>query len=163
MIRKVPSAQFDFILSVVNDAAQAYKGVIPVDCWKEPYMTLEELRGEIEDGVVFYGWFESSGLVGVMGIQPLEDVTLIRHAYVLTSYQRRGIGEKLFRHLLGLAGTGEVLVGTWKAAWWAVRFYEKQGFCLVEDEQEKLRKYWNISKRQAETSVVLELERKTEP
>jgi GNAT superfamily N-acetyltransferase len=145
----------------VNDAAEAYKGVIPEDRWKEPYMSIEELRGEIESGVEFYGLMEKDVLVAVMGIQLVNDVTLIRHAYVLTNYQRRGIGEKLLKHLLSLAGTAEVLVGTWEAAFWAVRFYQKNGFRLVthKEKDEFLRRYWNIPERQIETSVVLKLEK----
>jgi GNAT superfamily N-acetyltransferase len=147
------------MLNVVNDAAQAYKGVIPEDRWKEPYMSAEELRKEIESGVEFYGWKEDNVLVAVMGSQRVNDVTLIRHAYVLTDNQRRGIGEKLLKHLLGLARTSEVLIGTWEAAYWAVRFYEKHGFRLVSKEEKGrlLRKYWNIPERQIETSVVLKL------
>jgi GNAT superfamily N-acetyltransferase len=152
-------SEFNTILHVVNDAAEAYRGVIPEDRWKEPYMSAEELRGEIESGVEFYGWVEGNVLVAVMGIQLVNDVTLIRHAYVLISHQRRGIGEKLLKHLLSLARTGEVLVGTWEAAQWAIRFYEKHGFKLVSKEEKDrlLRKYWNIPERQTETSVVLKL------
>jgi GNAT superfamily N-acetyltransferase len=162
MISKLPPAEFNSILHVVNDAAEAYRGVIPEDRWKEPYMSAEELRGEIESGVEFYGWVEDDVLAAVMGIQRVNDVTLIRHAYVLTRRQRRGIGEKLLRYLLSLARTTEVLVGTWEAARWAVRFYEKRGFRLVSKEEKErlLRKYWNIPERQVETSVVLKLKRK---
>jgi GNAT superfamily N-acetyltransferase len=147
------------MLNVVNDAAQAYKGVIPEDRWKEPYMPTEELRKEIESEVEFYGWKEDNVLMAVMGIQLVNDITLIRHSYVLTDHQRRGIGENLLKHLLGLARTSEVLVGTWEAAYWAVRFYEKHGFRLVSKEEKDwlLRKYWNIPERQIETSVVLKL------
>jgi len=123
-------------------------------------MSAEELRGEIESGVEFYGWVEDDVVVAVMGIQRVNDVTLIRHAYVLTRRQRRGIGEKLLNHLLSLARTSEVLVGTWEAAHWATRFYEKHGFKLASKEEKDrlLRKYWNIPERQVETSVVLKLE-----
>jgi GNAT superfamily N-acetyltransferase len=159
MICKLPPSTFDDILNVVNDAAQAYKGIIPQDRWKEPYMPAEELQQELASGVEFYGWKEGDALVAVMGIQLVNDVTLIRHAYVLTAYQRRGIGEKLLKHLMSLAWTSTVLVGTWEAATWAVRFYEKHGFVLVPSgEKDKLlRKYWNIPERQIETSVVLKL------
>jgi GNAT superfamily N-acetyltransferase len=161
MIGKVPPAQFQTMYHIINDAAQAYKGVIPADCWKEPYMSAQELQAEIDGGVEFYGYTEKGALVGVMGIQPVRDITLIRHAYVLTSHQRRGIGEKLLSHLLSLASTGEVLVGTWRAAWWAVRFYEKHGFQLTSDPEKDrlLHKYWQISERQVETSVVLRMKR----
>jgi len=160
MIRKLLPHDFDDILTIVNDAAQAYMGVIPTDCWKEPYMPTEELREEISDGVEFYGWTENGVLVGVMGIQQVRDVTLIRHAYVLTSRQRAGIGEKLLNHLLSLARTSVILVGTWETAWWAVRFYEKHGFKLVSKEEKNrlLREYWKISERQVETSIVLKLQ-----
>jgi GNAT superfamily N-acetyltransferase len=161
MISTLQPTEFKSILHIINDAAEAYRGIIPEDRWKEPYMSAEELREEIESGVEFYGWIEDNVLVAVMGIQPVNDVTLIRHAYVLTNRQRRGIGEKLLRHLLSLARTSEVLVGTWEAAYWATRFYEKHGFRLVTREEKDmlLRKYWNIPERQIETSVVLELKK----
>jgi GNAT superfamily N-acetyltransferase len=159
MKRKLQPVEFNSVLYVVNDAAEAYKGVIPEDRWKEPYMSAEELRGEIESGVEFYGWMEGDVLVAVMGIQRVNGVTLIRHAYVLKSFQRRGIGEKLLKHMLSLARTTDVLVGTWEAADWAIRFYEKHGFKFVSKEEKcrLLRKYWNIPERQVETSVVLKL------
>ena len=161
MIRKLSSSDFDSILKVVNDAAQAYKGVIPDDLWREPYMSSEELKREINAGIVFYGWFEDDVLLGVMGIQSVKDVTLIRHAYVLTKYQKRGIGGKLLKNLIDLAKTSEILVGTWASATWAIRFYEKYGFKLVSSEEKDklLRTYWNIPERQIETSVVLRLRR----
>lgn len=158
MIGRVSPSEFGAVLDVINDAAQAYKGVIPQDMWKEPYMTADELTEEVERGVEFYGWYENSVLLAVMGIQPVKDVTLIRHAYVLTSHQRRGLGAELLGYLLGLAKTRQILVGTWEAAWWAVRFYEKNGFRLIPKESH-LRQYWTIPDRQAETSVILRLER----
>jgi GNAT superfamily N-acetyltransferase len=160
MICKLLPQDFDSILRVVNDAAQAYKNVIPQDRWKEPYMSAPELRKEIEDGVEFYGWKENNVLLGVMGTQLVKDVTLIRHAYVLTNHQRRGIGKKLLKHLLSIARTRDILVGTWEAADWAIRFYEKHGFRLLSREEKNrlLRKYWDIPKRQVETSVVLKLQ-----
>lgn len=150
----------DSILKVVNDAAQAYKDVIPSDRWKDPYMSSEELEKEIEAGVEFYGWKENYTLLGVMGIQHVKDTTLIRHSYVLAKHQRRGIGEKLLNQLKNLAKTSEILVGTWQDATWAIRFYEKHGFRLVsrKEKDRLLRKYWNIPDRQIETSVVLRLE-----
>jgi GNAT superfamily N-acetyltransferase len=162
MIRKLQTNDFELILHVVNDAAEAYKGVIPEDRWTEPYMPAEELGEEIKSGVEFYGWVEDDVLVAVMGIQLVNDVTLIRHAYVLTSRQRSGIGTKLLKHLRDMARTSTVLVGTWAAAYWAIRFYEKYGFRLVSKEEKDrlLRKYWKIPERQVETSVVLKLERK---
>ena len=159
MIRKLSAADFDSILYVINEAAQAYRGVIPEDRWKDPYMPAEELRKEIESGVEFYGWIQCDTLVAVMGFQPVKETTLIRHSYVLTKYQRRGIGEKLLKHLISLAQTPEILVGTWKANTWAICFYKKHGFKLVsrENKDRLLRKYWNIPERQIETSVVLKL------
>ena len=161
MIGKLSDFEFNAILNVINDAAVAYKGVIPADRWKEPYMPAQELQEEIESGVQFYGLKENNALVAVMAIQPAKDVTLIRHAYVLTSHQRKGYGEKLLKYLMTLASTSKVLVGTWKAAYWAVNFYAKHGFKIVsEEEKDKLlRTYWNIPERQVETSVVLKLER----
>jgi GNAT superfamily N-acetyltransferase len=161
MICRLSSSNLESILNVVNDAAQAYKSVIPIDRWKELYMLIEELKTEIESGVEFYGLMEDNVLVAVMGIQLVNDVTLIRHAYVLTNHQRMGIGENLLNHLVRLARTCEVLVGTWEAAHWAIRFYQKHGFKLVSKEEKDrlLRKYWNIPERQIETSVVLKLEK----
>jgi GNAT superfamily N-acetyltransferase len=161
MICKLFLSDSDSISKVVNDAAQAYKDVIPSDRWKDPYMSSEELKREIEVGVEFYGWKENDTLLGVMGIQPIKDTTLIRHSYVLTKHQRKGIGEKLLNHLKNLAKTSEILVGTWQDATWAVRFYEKHGFKLVSSEEKDrlLRKYWNIPDRQIETSVVLNLKK----
>ncbi len=157
MIRRLLPAEFEAILRIINDAAQAYKGVIPDDRWKDPYMSAEELKEEIEAGVRFFGWVEDDHLLGVAGIQPLKETTLIRHTYVLTKWQRRGIGSKLLEHLIGLAETPEILVGTWADATWAIQFYEKHGFKLVSPREKDrlLRTYWNISDRQVETSVVL--------
>ncbi len=161
MIRKLSPSDFNSLLKVINDAAQAYKGVIPDDLWKEPYMSSEELKREIDSGVDFYGWFENEVLLGVMGIQFIGDVTLIRHAYTHPEHQRRGIGGKLLKHLVGLARTSEILVGTWANATLAIRFYEKHGFKLVSHEEKDrlLRTYWNIPERQIEASVVLKLTR----
>jgi len=161
MICKLTTADFEAILKVVNNAAAAYKGKILNDRWKEPYMPARELKEEIRSGVQFYGWKENNVLVAVMGIQLVNQVTLIRHAYMLTSQQRKGYGEKLLIYLLGLAETSEVYVGTWEVAAWAVSFYEKHGFKLVSTEEKNklLTKYWNIPERQVDTSVVLELKR----
>ena len=159
MIRTLVPSDFDAILKVINDAAQAYKGVIPDDRWNEPYMSAGELKEEIEAGVLFYGLVEGGHLLGVAGIQTLKDTTLIRHAYVQPGCQRKGIGTKLLEYLLGLAETPEVLVGTWADAIWAIRFYEKHGFKLVSSREKDrlLRTYWNIPQRQVETSVVLRI------
>jgi GNAT superfamily N-acetyltransferase len=162
MIVKLSNNQFQTILSIVNDVAVVYKGVIPDDMWKDPYMPANELQEEIDNGVQFYGLLKKRSIVAVMGIQPVEKITLIRHAYVLASYQRKGYGEKLLKHLMTLAQTCTVLVGTWKEAYWAINFYAKNGFKIVsEEEKDKLLNlYWNIPKRQVETSVVLKTERK---
>jgi len=157
MIRMLSPSDFDAILKVINDAAQAYKAVISSNLWKEPYMPAEELGKEIGTGVRFFGWVEDNQLLGVMGIQPLKNTTLIRHAYVLTKWQRRGIGASLLEYLRSLAKTPEILVGTWADAAWATRFYEKHSFKLVSPQEKDrlLRTYWNIPDRQIETSVVL--------
>jgi GNAT superfamily N-acetyltransferase len=157
MIRRLLSSDFDAILEVINDAAEAYKGVIPDDRWKEPYMSAEELKKEIEARVRFFGWTKGERLLGVAGIQALKDTTLIRHAYVLLAFQRKGLGTRLLKYLMSLAGTDEVLVGTWADATWAIRFYEKHGFKLVSPRKKDrlLRAYWDIPDRQVETSVVL--------
>jgi GNAT superfamily N-acetyltransferase len=156
MIRKCKPSDIDNLFAIINDAAIAYKGVIPDDRWHEPYMSAEEIRHEIKDGVVFWGVEQDGGLAGVMGIQDKGEVSLIRHAYVLSRFQRQGIGEKLLHFLEGLTEK-PILVGTWKAASWAVSFYQKSGYHLVSDEEKDrlLRKYWSIPQRQIETSVVL--------
>jgi len=145
------------MLEVINNAAQVYKGVIPDDRWKEPYMSAKELREEIDSGVDFFGLQKEGRIIGVLGIQELKEVTLIRHTYVLTEHQRGGVGSKLLQYLIDLAKASEILVGTWKAASWAIEFYEKHGFMLVSSHEKDglLRKYWNIPERQIETSLVL--------
>lgn len=156
MIRRCDDRDFEPIWAIINDGAQAYKGIIPADCWTEPYMPVEKLRHEIDAGVVFWGYEEAGALTGVMGLQQVQDVILIRHAYVRTGSQKRGIGGRLLSHLQGLA-SGPVLVGTWADAVWAIRFYERYGFQLVGrlEIERLLRKYWTVPKRQIETSVVL--------
>jgi GNAT superfamily N-acetyltransferase len=162
MIRKLSSTEFDSILYVINNAAEAYRDVIPEDRWKEPYMSAQELSEEVESGVQFYGWMEEKALVAVMGMQQVRDITLIRHAYVLPDQQRKKIGQNLLKFLLQLSKKSQILVGTWKAAWWAIRFYEKNGFVLTSRREKNrlLREYWAIPKRQVETSVVLSFNRK---
>ena len=162
MIRKLTSADLQNILNVVNEAAVAYKGKIPADRWKEPYMPREELEKEIQSGVQFYGYTDNNTLIAVMGIQPVGDATLIRHAYTLTDHQRKGLGEQLLSFLLKLAITRRILVGTWESAPWAIKFYQKHRFELLsrEETNKLLKKYWNIPERQVETSVVLELKGK---
>lgn len=156
MIRRCNDSDFDAIHTIINDAARAYEGVIPVDRWREPYMSKEELWQEIHEGVVFWGYEEDDQLIGVMGIQDAKDVSLIRHAYVRTTNRNQGIGGRLLFHLCSQT-TRPLLVGTWSDARWAVRFYEKRGFRLVNKETKDrlLREYWSIPKRQIETSVVL--------
>ncbi len=161
MIRKLGENDFQAIYAIVNDAAVAYKDKIPADRWKEPYMPKEELREEISSGVQFYGYIQNGKVVAVMGIQPVGRVTLIRHAYTLTGCQRQGLGEKLLKHLMDLAETDLILVGTWIAASWAIGFYQKNGFKLLsrEETNKQLKTYWNIPERQIETSVVLQKKR----
>jgi N-acetylglutamate synthase-like GNAT family acetyltransferase len=156
MIRRCTDEDVPAIDEIINDAATAYKGVIPTGCWHEPYMKRSGLLDEIAKGVEFCGWDEDGTLVGVMGLQKVRDVTLIRHAYIRSSHQRRGIGGALLTHLAEKAVT-PLLVGTWASAYWAIRFYEGHGFRLLSaDEKDRLlTTYWNISDRQRETSVVL--------
>ena len=155
-IRLCSEADRDAILTIVNAAAEAYRGVIPADRWREPYMPGEELDGELADGVEFWGYEADGELVGVMGVQDVGNLDLIRHAYVSPGLQGRGIGGALLKHLTG-STTRRMLVGTWAAAEWAIRFYRNHGFVLVPPDRtaELLRRYWNIPERQIETSVVL--------
>jgi N-acetylglutamate synthase-like GNAT family acetyltransferase len=155
-IRPCEERDIEIIYEIINDAAQAYRGIIPADRWKEPYMPMDELRHEIEEGVIFWGYEEDGKLLGVMGMQDIEDVTLMRHAYVRTARRRQGIGGRLLSELLKKTRR-PILIGTWAAAVWAVRFYEAHGFCLVSPEEKDrlLKRYWSIPERQIETSVVL--------
>ena len=156
MIRRCEDNESEVIWQIINDGAQAYKGVIPADQWAEPYMSRDEMQHEIEDGVAFWGLEDGGELVGVMGIQKVRDVTLIRHAYVRSEWQKRGIGARLLAQLRGLT-EDPILIGTWADAVWAIRFYEKHGFRMigVAEKDRLLKKYWKISERQRETSVVL--------
>ena len=156
MIRRCIEPDINAIFEIINHAARAYKRVIPDDRWHQPYMSAEEIRHEIQDGVVFWGFEQEGRLAGVMGIQEKDDVTLIRHAYVRPQLQRQGIGEKLLVYLEGLTEKA-ILIGTWMDASWAISFYRKHGYYLVSEEEKSqlLRKYWSIPKRQIETSVVL--------
>jgi N-acetylglutamate synthase-like GNAT family acetyltransferase len=156
MIRLCRDNEFEAIYAIVNEAAEAYKGIIPPDRWQEPYMSRDELQEEIRAGVTFWGYEEAGELLGVMGIQPVRDVTLIRHAYVRPAKQRQGIGAKLLA-VLSQQTTRPLLVGTWADAAWAIRFYQQHGFRLVswEEKEHLLREYWSIPARQVETSVVL--------
>lgn len=156
MIRLCDDRDVALILAIINDGAEAYRGVIPADRWTEPYMSRQKLQHEIDGGVVFWGHEDADSLLGVMGLQQLEDVTLIRHAYVRTHNQGRGIGAQLLAHLLQLANR-PVLIGTWADAVWAILFYQRHGFQVVsaEEKDRLLKLYWSIPERQVETSVVL--------
>ena len=156
MIRKCEQRDFSAIYAIINEAAQAYKGVIPEDRWHEPYMPVEELEHEIDDGVEFWGYDEEGDLVGVMGLQDRDDLYLIRHAYVRTARQGRGIGTKLLRHLEQWTDK-PILIGTWTDATWAIQFYQKSGYRLLSrpETERLLKKYWRIPERQVVTSVVL--------
>ena len=156
MIRKCLQSDFDEILEIINDGAQAYKGAIPADRWHEPYMSRAELEKQLSEEVVFWGYVSGNALGGVMGIQHIKDVTLIRHAYVRSAFQRRGIGSKLLEALRQKSGQ-PFLIGTWAAANWAIQFYQKHGFKLAPAHEipTLLNKYWSIPERQVETSVVL--------
>jgi GNAT superfamily N-acetyltransferase len=154
VIRECGPQDIEQMVVIINEAARAYKGIIPPDRYHEPYMPMDELREEMQH-MIFFGWEENQRLVAVMGFQPLEGVTLIRHAYVLPDYQRQGLGSKLLEHLKTLTTTRRLLVGTWSDATWAIEFYEKHGFRLAANKDELLRAYWDIPERQIETSIVL--------
>jgi len=156
MIRRSTDADIAAMFAIVNDAARAYRGAIPADRWHEPYMPREELESEIAAGVEFWVLEEDGRMLGIMGIQDRGDVTLVRHAYVTTAIQRKGVGTKLLRHVIGLTDK-PVLIGTWAAATWAIDFYRRNGFTVVtpEEKERLLRTYWSIPERQIETSVVL--------
>jgi N-acetylglutamate synthase-like GNAT family acetyltransferase len=156
MIRKCADSDLPEIYAIINEAAQAYKGIIPDDRWHEPYMPMNELEAEIRDGVEFWGLEENGKLMGVMGIQDKGAVALIRHAYVRVAHQKRGVGTRLIRRLECLANK-PVLIGTWAAATWAIRFYERNGYRLLsrQDTDRFLRQYWHIPEGQIVTSVVL--------
>jgi len=145
------------IFAIINDSAKAYRSVIPTDRYHEPYMPLTELRKEMDEMTFFA--YEENGMLGVIGYQPVKDVTLVRHLYVLPEYQRSGIGKKLLEYAIHMAKTRRILVGTWRAAAWAIKFYEKNGFELLPNKNELRRNYWNIPERQIELSVVLGLEK----
>ena len=158
MISEYKKTDTSKILNIVNDASIKYKGVIPDDCWKEPYMSEQELIDEFSDGVRIYGYNHNNELIGVIGIQEVKDVVLIRHAYTLSSFQGKGAGSALLKYLLKKNLNSRLLVGTWKDATWAIRFYEKFGFILHTKEEKTLllKKYWKIPSKQIENSVVLE-------
>lgn len=156
MIRRCALADVPAIEAIINEAAEAYRGVIPADCFHDPYMPRAELDHEIAAGVEFWAWDESGDLLGVMGIQRVRDVTLIRHAYVRTAQQGKGIGGRLLRFFMERTD-GPLLIGTWADAEWAIRFYQRHGFRLlsIAEKDELLPRYWTIPDRQRETSVVL--------
>ncbi len=154
MIRACQPGDTKRIYFIIDEAAQAYEGVIPADCYHQPYMAMAELKREM-NRMTFFGWEANRELVGVTGFEPIKDVTLIRHAYVLPQWQRQGIGSKLLNHLKGLVTTSRLLVGTWADAHWAIDFYQKRGFSLQPNKNELLKTYWDIPQRQIETSVVL--------
>jgi GNAT superfamily N-acetyltransferase len=157
VIRRCTEIDLTTIETVINAAAQVYRGVIPADCWHEPYMNSSQLQAEVAAGVNFWGWDELDTLTGVMGVQRVREATLIRHAYVLPAHQGRGLGGALLKMLTGQASR-PLLVGTWAAAEWAIRFYQRHGFRLVSpaEKDRLLNSYWSIPVRQRETSVVLE-------
>ena len=158
MISEYKKNDISKILNIINDASLRYKGVIPDDCWHQPYMSELELIGDFSDGVRMYGYHHNNTLIGVIGIQKVKDVTLIRHAYTLTSYQGIGMGSALLEYLLKKNQNSRLLLGTWKKAKWAIRFYEKFGFILHTKDQSTLllKKYWKIPSNQIKNSVVLE-------
>jgi GNAT superfamily N-acetyltransferase len=158
MITEYTKKELSNILNVINDAALKYKGVIPDDCWHEPYMLKQELINEFDSGVRMFGCDKNNMLVGVMGIQELEGVTLIRHAYTLSKYQRTGIGKSLLQHLFTMNTSTIWLLGTWQDATWAIRFWKKHGFVLHGRKQtdQLLNRYWQVPIKQMEYSVVLE-------
>jgi GNAT superfamily N-acetyltransferase len=155
-IRPIRDDEHDAVLAIINDAAQRYRGVIPADRWHDPYFSAEYLASEIASGVRFWGHEADDVLLGVMGVQDVDDVTLIRHAYVSPRAQRAGVGGRLLRSLLAKTDR-PVLIGTWAAADWAIAFYEKQGFRVTSRDETRrlLKRYWDIPERQVETSVVL--------
>jgi GNAT superfamily N-acetyltransferase len=160
MITPVTTDSFQELHDIINDGAQVYQGVIPGDCWHDPYMSQAELQAELAAGVEFWGWQEAGRFLGVMGRQDRGEVFLIRHAYVRRTCQQQGIGSRLLEFLRS-GMDRPILVGTWAAAWWAIRFYEKHGFTLVSpaEKDRLLTTYWQITPRQVETSVVLGDER----
>ena len=158
MIREYKKTDTSKILYIINDASLKYKGIIPDDCWHEPYMSEQELIDEFSEGVHMFGYHQNNKLIGVIGAQKVKDVILIRHAYTLTSHQGVGVGSALLEYLLKKNNNSHFLVGTWRNATWAIRFYEKFGFIIHAKEQSALllKKYWKISSKQIENSVVLE-------
>ena len=158
MIKEYKKKDINKILNIINDASLKYKGVIPNNCWHEPYMSEDELIDEISDGVHMFGYHDNNKLISVIGIQEIKDATLIRHAYTLTSHQGKGIGSSLLEYLLKKNQKSRLLVGTWRKAEWAIQFYKKFGFIIHSKDQSTilLKKYWKIPAKQIDNSVVLE-------
>ena len=158
MIKKYTKNDTSKILHIINDASLRYKGIIPNNCWHEPYMSKQELIDELSDGVRMFGYHHNNKLIGVIGIQKVKDVILIRHAYTLTFHQGKGTGSALLKYLLKKNHNSRLLVGTWRSATWAIQFYKKFGFILKTKDQSALllKKYWKISSKQIKNSVVLE-------
>ena len=158
MISEYKKTDISKILHIINDASLRYKGIVPDNCWQEPYMSEKELVDEFGDGIRMFGYLYNNKLIGVIGFQEIKDVVLIRHAYTLTTYQGKGTGSALLEYLLNKNRNSRLLVGTWRNAKWAIQFYEKFGFILHAKEEATLllKKYWNIPSKQIENSVVLE-------
>ena len=158
MIKEYKQNNTSEILNIINNASIKYKGIIPDDCWKEPYMSKKELLDEFSDGGCMYGYHQNDKLIGVIGVQEVKDVILIRHAYTLSSYQNRGAGSALIEYLLKKNQDSRLLVGTWKDATWAIQFYQKFDFIIHTKEETTLllKKYWKIPTKQIENSLVLE-------
>lgn len=154
MIRQCRAGDAQRMYFIINKAAEAYEGVIPADRYRQPYMSMEELKGEMER-VTFYGWEVEGELVGIMGMEPIKNIALIRHVYVLPEWQRQGIASRLLAHIKHLFTGSRLLVGTWADVSWAISFYQKHGFRLLPDKDQLLETYWNIPRRQIEISVVL--------
>jgi len=154
MIRKCRANDAQRIYLIINEAAEMYESIIPADRYRQPYMSMTELTGEMKR-VIFFGWEVKGELVGIMGMEPIKDITLIRHAYVLPEHQRKGIASHLLDHIMRLFAGTRLLIGTWADASWAISFYQKYGFRLLPDKDRLLETYWDIPRRQIETSVVL--------
>jgi GNAT superfamily N-acetyltransferase len=154
MIRKCQPDDGSEIYFVINEAAKAYQGIIPAECYHQPYMSIDELQREMKQ-MTFFAWEENGQVSGVMGFQQVKDVALIRHAYVLPQWQRQGVGSKLLNYVKGIVATPRLLVGTWADAQWAIAFYQKHGFSLMPEKDGLLKTYWDISQRQRETSIVM--------
>ncbi len=154
MIRKCQANDAQRMYLIINEAAEMYESIIPADRYRQPYMPMDELTGEMKR-VIFFGWEVKGELVGIMGMEPIKDITLIRHAYVLPEHQRKGIASRLLDHIMHLFAGSRLLVGTWADASWAISFYQKYGFRLLLDKDQLLETYWDIPRRQIETSVVL--------